>query len=158
MSIMGYLPFEQTTISPNRSILKIIEMLEQVGFREVAQFSVEGVKSVVARHNGAVFKFSVNLDVIKAKLSERRRRGRKAPDLQALAERIGWRILHERVKGTVDSVKYEVETIAEALGGRLLTQTKQGKEIYLADYIVEKIEAGQIAAGQLTAPLIGMNK
>ena len=152
---MIYLPFQDTTISASRSLRQIVDMLVEIGFSEVAQFTIQGVKSVRAAHNGAVFEFVANIDGIKQKLQDQRsRRSYSAGHLQARAEKIAWRILYSRVKCTVDAVKYEVETLAQSMGGRLLLTKADGKSVYFADYVVEKIEAGKITAGQLTQPLL----
>jgi len=152
---MNYLPFQDTTISASRSLGQIVEMLVEIGFSEVAQFTIQGVKSVRAAHNGAVFEFVANIDGIKEKLQDQRRHRSYSPgDLQARAEKIAWRILHARVKCTVDAVMYEVETLAQSMGGRLLLTKASGDSVYFADYVVEQIEAGKITAGQLTKPLL----
>jgi uncharacterized protein YkvS len=98
---MIYLPFQDTTISASRSLAQIVDMLVDIGFSEVAQFTINGVKSVKAAHNGAVFEFVANID-----------------------------------------------------GGRLVLTKANNESIYFADYVVEKIEAGKITAGQLTKPLL----
>jgi hypothetical protein len=152
---MIYLPFQDTTISASRSLAQIVDMLVDIGFSEVAQFTINGVKSVKAAHNGAVFEFVANIDGIKQRLQDQRSRGSYSTgDLQARAEKIAWRILHSRVKCTVDAVKYEVETLAQSMGGRLVLTKANNESIYFADYVVEKIEAGKITAGQLTKPLL----
>lgn len=156
---MNYLPFQDTTISASRSLGQIVEMLVEIGFSEVAQLTIQGVKSVRAAHNGAVFEFVANIDGIKQTLQDQRvRRPYSAGDLQARAEKIAWRILYNRVKCTVDAVKYEVETLAQSMGGRLLLTKSNNESVYFADYIVEQIEAGKITAGQLTKPLLIKDK
>lgn len=152
---MNYLPFQDTTVSASRSLGQIVEMLIDIGFSEVAQFTINGVKSVRAAHNGAVFEFVASIDGIKQALQKQRsRRSYSAGDLQARAEKIAWRILYNRVKCTVDAVKYKVETLAQSMGGRLLLTKANNESVYFADYVVEQIEAGKITAGQLTQPLM----
>lgn len=156
---MNYLPFQDTTISASRSLGQIVEMLVEMGFSEVAQFTIQGVKSVRAAHNGAVFEFVANIDGIKKTLQAQRvRRPYSAGDLQARAEKIAWRILYNRVKCTVDAVKYGVETLAQSMGGRLLLTKSNNESVYFADYVVEQIEAGKITASQLTKPLLIKDK
>ena len=151
---MNYLPFQDTTISASRSLGQIVDMLVEMGFSEVAQFTIQGVKSVQAAHNGAIFEFVANIDGIKRRLQKQRSSTYPPADLQARAEKIAWRILHARVKCTVDAVKYEVETLAQSMGGRLLLTKADNKPVYFADYVVEQIEAGKITAGRLTGPLL----
>lgn len=152
---MSYLPFQDSTVSASRSLGQIVEMLVEMGFSEVAQFTIQGVKSVRAAHNGAVFEFTVSIDSIKQTLQDKRTRGYySVGDLQARAEKIAWRILYHRVKSTVDAVKYQVETLAQSMGGRLLLTKADNKSVYFADYVVQKIEEGKISASQLTTPLL----
>lgn len=152
---MIYLPFQDTTISASRSLSQIVDMLVEIGFSEVAQYTINGVKSVKAAHNGAVFEFVANIDGIKQRLQDQRSRRSYSPgDLQARAEKIAWRILYSGVKCTVDAVKYGVESLAQGMGGHLLLTRSDNKSVYFADYIVKQIEAGKITAGQLTKPLL----
>ncbi len=138
---MSYLPYQDTTVSVAKSMAKTIEALEEIGFTKIAQISDDGRRYVVAEHKGATFTFEANIDNIKSVLQSHKQY--RIPDLQEKAERVAWRILFNRVKSSVDSLKYQVEELAEVFGGHL-SFNQDGQQLYLANVIAEQIENGNL--------------
>lgn len=163
------LPFQNTAVSEIKSVSEIVGYLKDVGFQKIAQVSDNGRQLVVASHNGAEFRFEVNLEGVKKvfwdDLGPIVRRKCAWPDekkkmeekLEKKALRAGWRLIAYQVKSLHDSIKMGVVEISQAFGGYLTFTGKDGKRQYLSDFIIQNIANGSLQSGQALAQ-IGYDK
>lgn len=161
---MSYLPFQSTTISERHSMAHIQDLLENSGFDQVASIAdrISGRRAVVAVWEGAEFRFEVDLTKVEEKaienLSDRKRRyiedeteeaGNILADVRAKALKVGWRLMHEHIKGLCDSIKWGVISPSQAFSGFL--QLPNGTSV--ADQITEAIKGGKLTSSSFSSML-----
>lgn len=145
---MSYFPFQNTSISINKSTSDIVELLETLGFDTVAQLSQQSRKIVIATYKGAEFRFEANADEICSALMK----GKPRTDRQELKDqsyRIAWRLLWNQVKNSCDVIRYKAADIAQVFGGFLVVNQPDGGRVGLAQLIVGEIEAGRMPSSKL---------
>lgn len=145
---MGYFPFQNTGISPNQSASHIVELLESLGFDTVGQLSRQSQKIVVATYRGAEFRFVANADeIFNAMVKEKPRTDRQW--IRDQSSRIAWRLLWNQVKNSCDVLRYKAADIAQVFGGFLVINQPDGKQIGLAQLIIDEVEAGRMLSSKL---------
>ncbi|MEW6014187.1 MAG: hypothetical protein AB1690_02570 [Candidatus Zixiibacteriota bacterium] len=147
------LPLSDTEVSVNKSIAEIIDMLESAGFDQIGQIRNQGKNMILAGYKGAPFRWVIDPQKIVNSLlnsysdiTHRRMRYDSAfhkqvtANIQAKAERVGWRIMADYVKATCISILYDVNTPADVFAGFLVDKSGEtiGQKIGLA------VESGQI--------------
>ena len=143
------MPYQDTTISPSKSIGQIMEMLTDVGFERVGQMSEKGRHVVLAQHGTSQFRFEANTEKIFNVLYQRRSRERA--ELQA--RRIAWRIIWNQVKNACDAIRYDVVEVADVFGGYLEFSTPEGRTT-LGRFVAQGVASGAIGSSQSIAGLL----
>jgi|GEM_PF-5358045 len=145
---MSYFPFQNTSISANQSASNIAELLESLGFDTVGQLSRQSHKIVVATYKGAEFRFEANADeIFNAMVKEKPRTDRQWISDQS--SRIAWRLLWNQVKNSCDVLRYKAADIAQVFGGYLVINQPDGKQVGLAQLIIDEVEAGRMLSSKL---------
>jgi len=154
------LPFLTTKVSERTSMAAIQDLLESVGFEQTGQLTQrDGRRVVMAMQGKATFHFEVDPkrveNAVIAQMSNRKRKKMQdvedweaeeiRKEVQEQAIRIGWRLMHEKVKATVDSIRLNVETIAEAFGSHMLLPGPDGP-IKVADALTKGMADGSITS------------
>ena len=151
---MGYMPFQSTSIDPNKSIGQIKEFLYGVGFQKIAEISDGNGKNIIIAEIGdgeqrATFQFEVHLGIILENLP-----GYDSEKKTKQAGRIAWRIAHAQVKALHDSIKWGIQSIPEAFGGNFLLPDESGNAVKVANLIVEASKNNKLSAQIFTGKLL----
>ncbi len=151
----NYFPFQDTSISADRSIGEIVGLLKEVGFDRIAQIYDQGADAVIAVYRGTEFVFQADSKKIADVLWDRYNGHSKTrEDFEEQAKRIAWRILWNQVKNQSDVIKYEVAPVSSVFGGYLSFHDQQGKRTTLAELITSEIEAGRIEPARMISGLL----
>jgi len=163
---MGYLPYENTKVSEQASMMEVMTMLENTGFEKTAHVN-NGVQRVIfAAYKGAEFQFAIDqqpiIDAMVRNLSTRRQsqirqatpHGRAdLENVREQARRVGWRLMAIHIKALCDSIKLGVISTAQAFGGMLVIGRREGRSITLAEHLTTAIETGKLQSPGFLTPL-----
>lgn len=144
------LPFESTEVPASRSQEAVKNLLYNIGFDAIGEFSDKtGRKIIRAQVGKAVFVFEASIEKI---LTDMRTRRSQTSDekLQQKARRMAWRSIHAQVKVLHDCVKLGSLDIAEAFAGNLVLTDKAGKETKMADFIKNGMAAGTLTSANMS--------
>ncbi len=144
------LPFESTEVPASRSQEAVKNLLYNIGFDAIGEFSDKtGRKIIRAQVGQAVFVFEANIEKI---LRDMRTRRSQTSDekLQQKARRMAWRSIHAQVKVLHDCVKLGSLDIAEAFAGNLVLTDNAGKETKMADFIKNGMAAGTLTSANMS--------
>jgi hypothetical protein len=163
---MAYLPYENTKVSEQASMMEVMTMLEMTGFDKTAHVNSGGQRVIFAAYKGAEFQFAIEqqpiVDAMVKNLSARRQseirqkspRGRAAMEnVMEQSRRVGWRLMAIHVKALCDSIKLGVVGIAQAFGGNLIIGKDHDRSITLAEHLTLAIETGKLESPGFLRPL-----
>lgn len=164
---MATLPFENTKVPSQKSMMDIMLMLEMTGFTKTMQLNDAGRRSIHAIYHSAEFMFEVDISAVtqtlitnapKYKQREIRQKTATgnafAEDIRDRSSRIGWRLMAEYVKGVCDGIKLGVISPAQAFAGNLIITDASGQRIRLAEHLTTAIETDTLKSGAFTGPLM----
>lgn len=146
------LPFENTDVPVSRSQDAIKDLLYNVGFEAIADFSDRAGRRVIRAEFGpngqrAVFQFESNIEKI-LKGFKARGRSKSEQERREKANRMAWRALYFSVKSIHDQIKLGSIEIAEAFAGQMLLTDKQGNQMKVGDMLITGLSEGKLAPGK----------
>lgn len=152
------LPLSQTSVSVNKSVAEIMDMLTEAGFEQIGQLQGNGRKIIVAGFQGVQFRWEVQPEkIVNAMLKNFGERTRqrmkynagfhreKMGQITEQAERVGWRIMADYIKATCITLLYEVNERADVFAGFLMD--KSGETF--GQKITKAVASGQLISGNI---------
>ena len=148
------LPFESTDVPASRSQEAVKNLLYNIGFDAIAEFSDKaGRKIIKAQVGQAVFVFEASIEKILGDLRTRKSQTNEEK-LQQKARRMAWRSIHAQVKVLHDCVKLGSLDIAEAFAGNLVLTDNAGKETKMSDFIKNGMAAGTLTSANMSQQVL----